>query len=274
MSSSAGDVPPSTEQAPGDDHLDFLLEWSESPEPQDSPATGASEEVAWLGASALAEAPDATGIPARFRPQSEELAHDTSMPEFTGVAGAEASVPGSVAEGLHSLPPGDVEMHATMGAEEGDAAQADGSPEFFEWTAERHRAIEEALGACPAGVLPRAHRQLEEIRRALESGEVAPERALALLDEVDDYLARRTSELAGRVPVAHTAVIDSRSDRERALDAYDQSVTALREYLATGDRVHLDLAAYTADQGSASLASARMAIMEAEPEPPTGVAEE
>lgn len=274
MSFSAADDFPPTEQAPGDDRLDFLLEWSEAPSCQEPPAEGASREVAWVETSVLVEPTDAAAIPAEPEPRNEEPTHQQSASGASAASEEEACLRGSAIAGSYPASCCDIVTTPATPVTEENGAETDESPEFFEWTAERHRAIDEALGACAARPLPRVHCQLEEIRRALEGGHLAHEPALALLDEIDDYLARRVGELTRRVPVAHAAVIDSRADRERALDAYGQSVAALREYLATGDRIHLDLAIYTADQGSACVASARRVIMEAQPEAPAEVMEE
>jgi len=118
-------------------------------------------------------------------------------------------------------------------------------------------------------MLPTVHRQLEGIRQGLEDGSLSHPRAIALLDEVASYLAQRSQDLADQVPVAHSAIISSREDRAQAFERYGDSMMALKEYLASGDAVQLEVARYTAEQGTASLAAARLSLMEAEPPPPS-----
>ncbi|MDQ7821415.1 MAG: hypothetical protein RDV48_01335 [Candidatus Eremiobacteraeota bacterium] len=142
------------------------------------------------------------------------------------------------------------------------------APEYFQWTAERNRLIEEALREMTGAKLPRVHEQLISIRRALQEKKLTGEQASALLDEVELYLASRVSREREKIPVAHEAVIGARHDVENGMAAYRETVNALREYIATGDRLHLDLASYTADQAASFVARARTLLAAAEPERP------
>jgi hypothetical protein len=138
----------------------------------------------------------------------------------------------------------------------------------FEWTAERHRAIEEALRETSEIKLPTVHNQLAGLRRGLQEGTLTKNRAIVLLAEVEQYLTGRLKDHKKMVTVAHEAIISARSDLLRGLQAYQESVNSLREYLATGEQVHLDLSIYTADQAASFVGLAKRTIFEVQPEAP------
>lgn len=143
--------------------------------------------------------------------------------------------------------------------------EPDESPEFFEWTADRERAIQRFLETAPEGALPTVHLQLTAIHQALKHGNLDPKQAVALLDEVDGYLAERISAEEGKVPVADAAFLMARGDKIKAFYAFLEASGAMREFLASGEAVQLDVAVYAADQGTAFLAGARQMIFDAEP---------
>ncbi|MBI2265927.1 MAG: hypothetical protein HYU64_12260 [Armatimonadetes bacterium] len=140
--------------------------------------------------------------------------------------------------------------------------------EFFEWTAERYRAIEEALRETPGGTLPRVHIQLDEIRKALQEKRISRERAFSLLDEVDRYLMIRIEGENGKAPVSHEALVSSRAEMVKALYSYQEASRAIREYASTGDPMQLDLGVYSAEQGTSFIAKSRTVLFQAEPPPP------
>lgn len=180
-------------------------------------------------------------------------------------AAAEEGVVQPAAEG--EVPPPLVEGPEGLAAESetGPEAAADESPEFFEWTAERERAIQRLLEASPEGALPTVHGQIAAIHQALKLGELEPQAAVLLLDEVDGYLARRIGAEERKVVVAHPAFLSARAEKLKAFSAYLEASGSLREFVSGGEAVHLDVAAYAADQGTAFLAAARQLLFEAEP---------
>jgi len=140
--------------------------------------------------------------------------------------------------------------------------------EFFQWTSERNKAIEEALSETREARLPTVHNQLDAIRRSLEKGEISGDRAQELLCEVERYLEEKIEHQKSKVTVAHEAVIGARSDLLKGLYSYQESVNSLKEYAASKEDVQLHLSVYTADQATSFIAQARQAIMEARPEEP------
>lgn len=145
------------------------------------------------------------------------------------------------------------------------APEPEESPEFFEWTADRERAIQRFLETAPEGALPTVHIQLTAIHQALKHGNLDPQQAVLLLDEVDGYLAERISAEECKVPVADAAFLMARGDKLKAFFAFLEASGAMREYLASGETVQLDVAVYAADQGTAFLAGARQLNFDAEP---------
>lgn len=148
---------------------------------------------------------------------------------------------------------------------EADAPELEPAPEYFEWTADRERAIQRFLEAAPEGALPTVHVQLSAIHQALKHGNLDPAQARILLDEVDGYLGRHIALEECKVPVADVAFLNARADKLKAFHAFLEASGNLREFLEGGEGVHLDVAAYAADQGSAFLAGARQVLFDAEP---------
>jgi hypothetical protein len=85
-----------------------------------------------------------------------------------------------------------------------------------------------------------------------------------LLTEVDTYLATKVAAEKRKATVAHPAFVSSRADKLNALFAWQESATALREYLRNGEAVQLKVAFYAAEQAQGFLAAARDQLMEAE----------
>jgi hypothetical protein len=164
-----------------------------------------------------------------------------------------------------SSPVGPGKVHAASASE---PRQEEGGDECFEWTAERHRAIEEALREATDIRLPTVHSQLQGLQRSLQNGQITKERALAHLAEVEQYLNGRVEGQRKMVTVAHEAIISARADLLKGLQAYQESANSLREFVMTGEQVHLDLSAYTADQATSFVAIARKTILEVQPEAP------
>jgi len=144
--------------------------------------------------------------------------------------------------------------------------QAEESPEYFEWTEDRERAIQECLETTVEGTLPRVHLQLTAIQQALQHGNLAPQNACLLLDEIDAYLGDKILREEAKIPVAHPAFLSARADKLKALYSWQESSAALREFLAEGETVQMDVARYAADQASAFLAAARRELLLNEPE--------
>lgn len=146
-----------------------------------------------------------------------------------------------------------------------EEAEPEPSPEYFEWTAERERAIQRCLEAAPEGSLPTVHLQLSAVHQALKHGILDLGRAGQLLDEIEAYLARHISLEERKVPVAHAEFLGARADKLKAFHAYAEACNSLREFVAGGEPVHLDVSAYAADQGTAFLAGARQTLFDTEP---------
>ena len=147
---------------------------------------------------------------------------------------------------------------------EQELSDEDLGDELFEWSADREQALIDALEETHEGSVPRVHQQLEDIANALQAGELQPERAAQLLTEVDTYLATKVAAEKRKVTVAHQAFVSSRADKLNALFAWQESATALREYLQHGEAVQLKVAFYAAEQAQGFLAAARDQLMEAE----------
>lgn len=142
------------------------------------------------------------------------------------------------------------------------------SDEIFQWTEERNREIEEALGSASTVQVPVIHGQIDRLRAALEEGLTPDSRAEAILDEADRYLQKQVKSWSGRIPIAHEAVIAARSLIIDALGIYQESAGLLRQYLSSRDRTHLELSRRLADQGASFLISARIQLEGARVEPP------
>lgn len=140
------------------------------------------------------------------------------------------------------------------------------SEEEFQWSADRERALTEALQQAPEGAVPRVHLQLQAITQGLEAKSLQPERALELLSEVEAYLSARLQAEHRKAQVKDELFMQSRTDKINSLYAYQESNTALAEYCRQEDPLQLKVAAYAADQGQGFLAASRQALMQAEPE--------
>lgn len=158
------------------------------------------------------------------------------------------------------------EFEPTASEQPAPVALAD-APELFQWTEDRERAIQELLETTVPGTLPAVHIQLQAIRHALVGGNLPKDRAQMLLDEVDGYLRGHEQLEGAKARVDHPGVTQARDEKARALAAWRESCSALREYLNNGEAVYLEVAAYAGDQGSAFLAASRRIMLQSEPEP-------
>lgn len=136
----------------------------------------------------------------------------------------------------------------------------------FEWSEEREQAIMDALEFAPEGTTPTVHKQLEDIARALELGELEQGEANRFLDEVDAYLDGRIAEEQKRLPVINTTFMEARSDKQNALFSYKEASVALRAFCDGSDKMQLKVARYALEQGCGFLNVARDTILDAEPE--------
>lgn len=148
-----------------------------------------------------------------------------------------------------------------------EVSDEDLSEESFQWSAEREQALEEAFAQAPEGTAPRVQLQIQAIISALQEGSLQRPRAELLLGEVETYLAARVKAEQRKVPVAHEAFLQSRADKLNALFSWQESVTALREYLEGHDPVQLKVAVYAAEQACGLLDGALDVLLAAEPEP-------
>lgn len=139
-------------------------------------------------------------------------------------------------------------------------------PEYFEWSEDREQALCDALEAAPEGAVATVHTQLEAIAKGLEGGTLPPDRARMLLREVDTYLQGRIKAENAKRPVEDGDFMQSRGDKLNALVAWQESASALREYLDTGEAVQLKVATYAAEQAHSFLTGSREVLMACEPE--------
>lgn len=213
------------------------------------------------------EKPDTPGLTPSRDMESPAAREESSGSVPAGAAATQQSAPASQAEkpaatGAEALP-------AETTPQSSEAIQEEGErEEFFQWTAERNKAIEEALSETSEARLPTVHSQLDAIRRSLEKGEITGKRALTLLGEIETYLGEKIDCQKNKVTVAHEAVIGARSDLLKGLYSYQESVNSLKEYLTSREDVQIHLSVYTADQATSFIAQARHTIMEAKPETP------
>lgn len=144
-------------------------------------------------------------------------------------------------------------------------------PEFFQWTEDRERQIQELLETTVPGTLPSVHRQLQSIRQALQAGELADERARHLLAEVLGYLRQKEQQFGSRANIQHPSVQQARQEQSRALASWREAADSLLTFLDNRENVYLEVSNYAADQGSGYMAAARRLLLECEPEPGEGL---
>ncbi|MBT9585844.1 hypothetical protein IV102_21055 [bacterium] len=145
------------------------------------------------------------------------------------------------------------------------AARPEDAPEFFEWTEDRERAIQECLETTVPGTLPTVHLQLQSVLQALKHGNLTGQQAYPLIRELEVYLDGKVRHEERKVPVAHPSFLVARADKLKALYAWEEACRSLREFVRDGQVVQLEVAAYAAEQGSAFLAGVRRTLLEAEP---------
>ena len=140
-------------------------------------------------------------------------------------------------------------------------------PEFFQWTEDRDRQIQELLETTVPGTLPSVHRQLQSIRQALQAEELPDDRGRQLLAEVLGYLRQKEQQLESRPNIQHPSVQEARQEQSRALSSWREAAESLLTFLGNRESVYLEVANYAADQGSAYMAASRRLLLECEPEP-------
>ena len=151
--------------------------------------------------------------------------------------------------------------------EAGDVEAATGGPlerpagEGFQWTRDREEALEAALRQMADTPLACVHRQLDEIRAALEADELPAARARALLDEVDAWLERELRRREARGAGRDERVREARSRIHDALHAYQDLAVLLRGYLETRNPAELVLSRRLGDLAAGFLLQAREELL-------------
>ena len=152
--------------------------------------------------------------------------------------------------------------------EAGDVQSAVGAPlerpagEGFQWARDREQALEAALRQMADTPLACVHRQLDQIRAALEADELPPARARALLDEVDGWLDRELRRREARGACRDERVREARSRIADALHAYRDLAGLLRGYLETRNPAELVLSRRLGDLAAGFLLQAREELLQ------------
>lgn len=166
-------------------------------------------------------------------------------------------------------PAGDVFVEGASEDEAGavearaDAPLAPPSGEGFQWTRDREQALEAALRQMADAPLACVHRQLDDLRAALEGGELEPARARALLEEVDAWLERELRRREARPPAADERVREARSRVADALHAYRDLAGLLRGFLDSRNPADLVLSRRLGDLAAGFLLQAREELLQA-----------
>lgn len=166
-------------------------------------------------------------------------------------------------------PAGDVFVEGASSTEAADIqARTDAtleapSVEGFESTRDREQALEAALRQRSDTPLACVHRQLDDLRAALEGGELEPARARALLDEVDAWLGRELQRREARPPAADERVREARSRVGDALHAYRDLAGLLRGFLDSRNPADLVLSRRLGDLAAGFLLQAREELLQA-----------
>lgn len=150
--------------------------------------------------------------------------------------------------------------------ERAEAELAPPSGEGFQSQHDREQALEAALRQMSGTPLACVHRQLDDIRAALESGDLEPARARALLGEVDAWVARELARRAARPPTTDERVREARSRVDDALHAFQDMAALLRGYLDSRNPGDLVLSRRLGDLAAGFLIQAREELLQ-EPAP-------
>lgn len=140
--------------------------------------------------------------------------------------------------------------------------------EGFQSTRDREQALEVALRQMSETPLACVHRQLDDLRAALEAGELAPARARTLLDEVDAWLERELQAREARPASADDRVRSARSRVADALHVYRDLSGLLRGFLDSRNPADLVLSRRLGDMAAGFLVQAREDLLQAAPEEP------
>lgn len=147
-----------------------------------------------------------------------------------------------------------------------EAELAAPSGEGFQSQRDREQALEAALRQMSGTPLACVHRQLDDIRAALESGDLEPARARTLLGEVDAWVARELARRSARLPAADERVREARSRVDDALHAFQDLAALLRGYLESRNPADLVLSRRLGDLAAGFLLQAREELLQ-EPAP-------
>ncbi len=134
--------------------------------------------------------------------------------------------------------------------------------EGFQWTRDREQALESALRQMADTPLACVHRQLDEIRAALEMDRLAPARARGLLDEVEAWLHREIQRRSARPASRDERVREARSRTADALHSYQDLADLLRGFLDSRNPAELVLARRLGDLAAGFLLQAREELLQ------------
>lgn len=143
-----------------------------------------------------------------------------------------------------------------------EAELAPPSGEGFESQRDREEALEAALRQMSGTPLACVHRQLDEVRAALEAGELEPARARALLGEVDAWVSRELARRAARPPATDERVREARSRVDDALHAFQDLAALLGGYLDSRNPADLVLSRRLGDLAAGFLLQAREELLQ------------
>lgn len=130
-------------------------------------------------------------------------------------------------------------------ADEGSAEMLEVPPEVvpeggdgrdaFEAAETRERAIEDAFSLLDEAPVSVVGGQLRRIRRAIGGHSVAPNEAVALIDEVRNFVELRLHALRERPEIAHEGMRQGRAAMEEALGLYLEISPLLMQYAESGE---------------------------------------
>lgn len=134
--------------------------------------------------------------------------------------------------------------------------------EGFQWTRDREQALESALRQMADTPLACVHRQLDEIRAAMEMDRLPPARARDLLGEVETWLDREIQRRSARPASRDERVREARSRTADALHSYQDLAGLLRGFLDSRNPAELVLARRLGDLAAGFLLQAREELLQ------------
>ena len=140
------------------------------------------------------------------------------------------------------------------------------SGEGLQWTRDREEALEAALRQASETPMACVHRQLDQIRAALEAGDLPAARAGQLLGEVEAWLDREIQRRDTRPACRNEHVREARSHVADALHSYRDLTTLLRGYLDSGNPADLVLSRRLGELAAGFLFQAREELLQKPPE--------